>query len=356
MMRRTSRVYLNDLNAGKAETLKQFLHCCHDALQYFVDLFWQRKDFSARLADGETVHHGRDRFGLTTRLAQALAKQAKEMVRSAHAQGQRKPRVRKHTVTLYSHFVKVEPFDGSLDWAVKLIGSGAPQMIIPVPSTSHLNKFLADGWPMAKTLRLGRDHRGRLFVDFIVEKPRPALKTEGQIVGMDNNYTNGLVFSDGQWVAQRLYALIQSFAPREKHTKAQIKSLIGRELKKIDFSALQVLCIENLKWVKHQTRGKFSRVFNRRLSHWLYAYTVSVLVRICEEQGIRLERKDPWKTSPFCRFCRKWDRRNRVGGRFLCVHCGHSEQADLNAAKNLAWLGEAGVYGLRSLPSWSFVQ
>ena len=37
--------------------------------------------------------------------------------------------------------------------------------------------------------------------------------------------------------------------------------------------------------------------------------------------------------------------------KFICVHCGHSDQADLNAAKNLEFLGLAGVYGLRSLPS-----
>ncbi|MBI3952066.1 MAG: hypothetical protein HY314_16590 [Acidobacteria bacterium] len=102
MMRRSCRVYLNDLNAGKADTLKEFLRLCHDATQYFVDLFWQRKDFSADLANLETVHRGRDRFGITTRLAQALAKQAKETVRSAHEQDKRKPNVRKHTVTLCS--------------------------------------------------------------------------------------------------------------------------------------------------------------------------------------------------------------------------------------------------------------
>jgi transposase len=33
------------------------------------------------------------------------------------------------------------------------------------------------------------------------------------------------------------------------------------------------------------------------------------------------------------------------------VHCGHRDQADLNASKNLEFLGLAGVYGLRLLPS-----
>jgi len=354
MMRRTSRVYLNELNAGKARRVREFLHLCRDVIAYYVEMFWRAKDFSAELAPLATVHRACERFSITTRLSQALAKQAKEMVRSAHAQGKRKPQVRRHTLTLYSHFVRIEPFRGSFDWAVKLIGSGAPRMIIPVPSTSHLNKLLADGWQMSKTIRLGRDRKGRLFIDFILEKPRPPLKTEGQIVGMDSNYKGGLVFSDGQRVAQMLYALIQSFAPREKHTHAEITSLLGRELKRVDLSTIRVLCVEDLKWVRRHTRGKFPRALNRRLSHWLYATIIDLLARACEERGIRLARKNPAYTSMTCSVCGTCDRRSRVGDQFSCCHCGFSCDADLNAARNLVRLGEAGVYGLRSLPSWRF--
>ena len=80
LMRRACRVYLDDLNASKADTLRAFLHQCRDMAQYATDLFWQRRDFSTSLADLPTVHRIRDRFGATTRLAQAIAKQAKEML------------------------------------------------------------------------------------------------------------------------------------------------------------------------------------------------------------------------------------------------------------------------------------
>jgi len=355
MMRRTSRVYLNELNVGKTETLKEFLHLCHDVLAYYVEMFWRAKDFSADLADLGTVHRARERFGITTRLSQALAKQAKEMVRSAHAQGKRKPQVRKHTVTLYSHFVKVERFDGSFDWAVKLTGSGAPRMMIPAKSTAHLNRFLADGWQLAKTIRLGRDYRKRLFVDFILEKPRPPLKIEGTTEGVDSNYKQGLVLSDGQVAGQDVYQRIQRFTKRQKNTKAEIKSLIGRTLKQLDLSGIKKLCIENLKAVRYGTRGKFPRSLNRRMSHWLYGYIADWLARWCEEHGIWLERKNPAYTSITCSDCNTCDRRSRRGDRFVCRHRGFSCDADLNAARNLKRLGEAGVYGLRSLPSWSFV-
>lgn len=50
LMRRASRIFLNDVNAGKAQIVRDFLHQCRDVTQYFVDLFWQRQDFTADLA------------------------------------------------------------------------------------------------------------------------------------------------------------------------------------------------------------------------------------------------------------------------------------------------------------------
>lgn len=350
-MRRSSRVFVNELNVGKAETVKQFLVQCHDVTQYFVDLFWQRKDFSSTLADLPTVHRACDRFAITTRLSQAMAKQAKETIRAGFerdGKNAKKPTLHRLTTTLYSHFVEVTPFTGSFDFAVKLIGSGAPRLVIPCKSTAHLNELVAKGFTIGKTIRLGwRDER--LFVDFILEKERPAKKTEGRIVGMDSNYVNGLVFSDGQQIASTVVEKIRALPKRKKRTHAQVKSLVACALKKLNLSQVKTLVIEDLKQVKHGTRGKFSRLFNRRLSHWLYAYIADWLNRACEESGTLLERKNPAYTSQFCRLCHKWDRRNRSGEQFLCIHCGHHAHADFNAAKNLELLGLAGAYGLRSL-------
>jgi IS605 OrfB family transposase len=292
-----------------------------------------------------------DSFGITTRLAQALAKQAKELCRAAHANSHQKPRLRRWTSTLYSHFITLEPFEGPyFDYALRLTGSGAPRLTLPLHSTRHLNRFLANGWTLAKTVRLGW-HKGRLFVEVLLEKPRPALKTTGAVVGMDSNYKHGLVFSDGQTTGETAYETIQGFAKRQKYTHAHIKSLMGHALKQIDWSNIRILCIENLKHAKQFLRGTFPRRLNRRLSHWLYNFLAQRLACLCEERGIRVERKHPAYTSQYCRLCRKWDRRNRKGDQFVCVFCGHMDHADLNAAHNLALLGLAEVYGLRLLPS-----
>jgi IS605 OrfB family transposase len=282
-----------------------------------------------------------------------LAKQAGEVVASQRKKSKkRKPNLQNHVVTLFYHFVTVEPFRGNgFDWAIRFVGSGAPKGLgVPIPSTQPLNEKLADGWTLRQTIRLGL-RKGKLFIDLLLEKKRPELKQEGRIVGMDSNYKNGLVFSDGQKVATELYQLIQGFAKRQKHTLCEIKSLLGLAIKQVDFSQIKILVIEDLKKVKSGKRGTFSRRFNRRLSHWLYAYAASLLQRHCEVFGIEVQRKDPWKTSQRCHACGKWDRRNRRGDRFLCVNCHHADHADFNASKNLEYLGLAGIYGFRLLPS-----
>jgi IS605 OrfB family transposase len=353
-MRRASRVYLSHLNKSKTETLKSFLIKCHDITQYFIDLFWQRKDFTATLADLPTVHKGRDKFETTTRLAQALAKQAKEIIKNR--MNNRKPRLRKHTTTLYCHFAKIEKYEKEkdsksfFDYAVSLIGSGAPRMVIPVKSTKHLNIKLKQGWTLSNTVRMGIDGE-RLFVDFILEKPIPPKRTTGKVLGMDSNYKHGLVFSDGKMYGEEIYKRIQEFDKRQKHTHAECRDLIYAVLNKIDFTGVKMIVIEDLKKVRNGIRGKFPRRLNRRMSHWLYASIIDWLSQHCEELGIWLAFKDPWKTSQRCSVCGKWDRRNRKGDKFCCIHCGHTGHADVNAAQNLEFLGLAGVYGLRLLKS-----
>jgi len=353
MMSRTYRIFLNDVNEGKQKVLREFLYQCRDIMQYYVDLFWQRKDFKGKLADLPTVHRGVKKFNSTTRLCQALAKQGSEIVASQRKKIKKnKPNLQRHVVTLFYHFVTIEQFKGNgFDWAARFIGSGAPKgLTIPFKSTKPLNEKLSDGWTIRQTIRLGLKN-GKLFIDLLLEKKRPEPKTEGCVVGMDSNYKNGLVFSDGQQVGAELYQVIQGFAKRQKHTKAEVKSRLGEAIKQSDFSQIKVLVIEDLKKVKHGKRGTFSRVFNRRLSHWIYAYAAKLLERHCEVRGIEVQRKDPWKTSQRCSACGRWDRRNRRGDKFLCVHCSHANHADFNASKNLEFLGLAGVYGLRSLQS-----
>jgi len=252
------------------------------------------------------------------------------------------------TITLDQRFVAISQFTGSFDYALCLIGSGAPKMIIPLKSTEHLNRKLADSWRIGKSVRLGVRKQG-IFADLLLEKPRPKLRDRGEVVGLDSNYKAGLTTSRDEFIGKSNYAKIQGFARRQKHTFTEAKNLIFNALKSLNLKGVKTLVIENLKKVRYGTRGKFPRVLNRRLSHWLYVSIAAWLERRCEELGIQLSRKDPWKTSQRCSLCGKWDRRSRKGNLFHCIHCGFADHADLNAPRNLVYLELAGAYSLRSL-------
>jgi hypothetical protein len=74
---------------------------------------------------------------------------------------------------------------------------GVPEMVIPVRSTKHLNKFTQNGWAIGKTIILGRKKgkNGRVTV-FLEEDKRTIRKIEQEVslesigcrTGHDFNY------------------------------------------------------------------------------------------------------------------------------------------------------------------------
>ena len=91
-------------------------------------------------------------------------------------------------------------------------------------------------------------------------------------------------------------------------------------------------------------RGKFSRTFNRRLSHWFYAKVRNLLEQYCEMQGIKVMLVNPAYTSQYCLFYNNWDKRHRKSKVFKCRTCGSTEDADTHANKNMELLGLTGMY------------
>ena len=70
-MRRASRVYLTQANAGKVAALRIFLLLYVNVVNYFIERFWTMKDFSPALADKVITGRAVNRFKITARLARA---------------------------------------------------------------------------------------------------------------------------------------------------------------------------------------------------------------------------------------------------------------------------------------------
>jgi len=302
-MRRASRIYLTQANTGKVAQLRLFLLLYFNVVNYFTERFWSMKNFTAALAEKAVTSRAVNRFKITARLAQCTAKQAKEIVRS---QKERKvktmPLLRRKVATLDSRFVKIEEFKGAAFDLAITFSSGLPKITIPTGQTAHMNRLLGQGFRIASTLRLGMDERG-------------------------------------VWIE------------RSKTSRRHIRTELFRHLKRLKLEGVKTIVLEDLRYIKHGKRGTFSRHINRLLSFWSLTRAVNWLRCRCGELGVRIIFASPYTTSQRCHSCGKIDSKNRKGERFRCVSCGHEDDADHNAAKNLEYLGLAGVYSLRLLPN-----
>lgn len=334
------------LNKSKLQEVRRFMETYNNCVNYFITRLWSESKLTGRYLDAEYINSAKQRFDLTARLIQCASKQALGIVKSQRKKAVKQmPRFRCLTANLDSRFWKITEGKNTFEW-VKL--QSGFTTYLPFNKTKMWNKWVDNGFTLSKSIRL-LVKNNNLYLEFIFEKEAPELKAEGNTEGLDLGYVNLAVCSDGQVVGAKINELARKFHKREKHTHKQMEHRAFYELKKLDLSNVSKLMVENLKYVKHGKRGMFSRQHNRHLSHWLYAKVTKWLGQRCEELGVQLEFVSPYKTSQFCRFCGKWDRRNRNGDRFKCVFCGHEDQADANASQNLRLLGLAGVYSLRSL-------
>jgi putative transposase len=348
-MRRASRVYLTHANAGKVAALKRSLLLYVNVVNYFIERFWTMKDFTPSLADKVITGRAVNRFKITARLAQCAAKQAKEIVRS---QKERKvktmPLLRRKVATLDNRFVKIEEFKGAAFDLGLSFASGLPKVMIPINQTAHMNRFWGHGWQTGLTIRLGMNEHG-VWIELIFEKERPELRTEGKVIGIDRGFRKAFVTSDGQEIGAELRDQIRRKDKRSKTARRHIKTELFRRLKELMLDGVKTIVLEDLRYIKHGKRGTFSRHINRLLSFWSLTRAVNWMRCRCEEKGVRIMFVSPYKTSQRCHSCGKIDSGNRKGERFRCVSCKHEDDADHNAAKNLEYLGLAGVYSLRLL-------
>ncbi len=109
-MRRTSKLYLNELNNKKAEVIKSFLDQYQNVANYTIIRLWSEQNMSNDMLDKDVTSFISDRFDITARLSQCAGKQAKEIVTSQREKSKRKqrmPRFRSHTANLDSRVVTI---------------------------------------------------------------------------------------------------------------------------------------------------------------------------------------------------------------------------------------------------------
>jgi IS605 OrfB family transposase len=179
-------------------------------------------------------------------------------------------------------------------------------------------------------------------INFRWELAAPKERTAGIILGADQGYKTVVTLSNGVITQQQdrhghtLETITKRLTRKTKGSKAfgrtqhHRTNYINWSLNQIDLSSTQVLRLEKIKNLR-----KFART-SRKLSHFTYTELFSRLESLCTTNGVQIEYINPTYTSQRCNKCGWVRSSNRKGKQFKCEICKHSEDSDLNAARNIA--------------------
>lgn len=344
-MIRKSTINLKFANKGKLEKVKEVAGEYVRVVNIFIDNLWDSQQFSGNFVKDTSVDSW-----LSARLKQAASKQALSIVKSQRKKKKKhKPALNRIVLELDSRFVDIKQDVNRFDIWIKLSSIGNNTIInLPSQKHTHFNKLIEDGWEVKKSIRIRINENG-YFADIFFEKSTPALRKTGKSKAVDIGYKKLIVSSDGEYIGDN--SIYEKIARKKQGSKAFRRALIERDelvntsCKALDLNNVKELFAEDLKSVKHKSKGKIRKKFNSKLQRWIYPKVLGKFTMLCEEAGVLFKRVPPQYTSQRCSSCGLICKSNRRGETYKCS-CGNILDADLNASLNILHIG---AYGLNAL-------
>jgi putative transposase len=341
-MIRKSTISLNYTNSNKQMILDAIFQEHNRLVNVFIDKLWEDKQFS-----GSFVKNTNDVDSwLSARMKQAVSKQALAIVKSQRKKKSKtKPEFNKRVMELDSRFVDIKFDLNSFDIWVKLASIGSKlKLWLPSCKHKHLNSLIIKGWRLKKSLRLRQTDKG-YFADLFFEKDLQPLKIDGDILGIDIGYKKLIADSSNNFYGSDAEIIYSKISRKKQGSKAFKRALIERDefinktVKTLPLDEAKSIIIENLKNVKHKTKGRLRKTFVNKLQRWSYTKTINRIRNLCEELGVLPVFIDPAYTSQTCSYCNTVDKSARVGESYSCKVCFSELDSDYNAAINIRYKG-----------------
>jgi len=250
--------------------------------------------------------------------------------------------------------ISVSPETKAFDMNVTIYCIGNKQKIsIPLKRNEQFNYLNSIG-TLNKTIILSPT-----YVLFSFEIITDKKKLEGNLLGIDVGINNLLTDSNGNFYGQEYSNLIEKLNRKKKCSKAyyrakeELKEFINRIIKLLPFQTLRLIVVEKLKNLKYKMkeRRRLSKSIRRVVAVWNYRHALDRIESLCEINRVSFRSVPAYNTSVECSCCGHSDKKNRQSQElFVCQNCGHSENADVNAAKNILGRLIFGPYGAEFKP------
>jgi len=317
----------------------------------FIDYIWNNKE-TVKL-DAKTLKAIDKVQDLSERYKSNALKQALQICKSENNKS--KPNFNGYPV-LDAKFVSIDTNKSSkeFDLWIKLSTLKSGRRIeIPTKKHSHLNKWLKTG-----TLIQGCELRPDGFIVWVEANP-PEKKNILQ-VGVDIGMNKLLTTSYGEKLGTDFNRINDKILRKKKNSKSykraivEKKNYINQSVNLLPWPEMEVLCYENIKNLKKGST-KRNKQTRQKQQHWSYRQVIEAMKMKAQANRVSLVYVNPAYTSQKCSACGNIAASSRNLESYCCISCGHTQDADINAAKNILQKGLDWMTSLESVKSKSAI-
>jgi len=351
-IKRSVKCSLKFTNKRKLQTLDMIRQEYVQVVNGYIDLWWDDTPVKAELK--------KDKIDLivdtwfSQRMKQTAAREAVDMIASARQLAKKcskEPSKPVHTgkrmawtsSTANLVLSKTSEFDAWLQ--IRSVGNKV-KLDIPIQFHRQFNKWNARGRRLNFYVIL------QDAIQFVFEIETGPKQEPDRCVGVDTGIKKLATLNTGVMFGEDIEQIVAKIkrcewgSKGQKRARSHLRQRMGEVAKKVCGIASLVV-VEDLQKMNHKTKVKrrLTKNMRRALGAWAYSYWLNRLQMTSEETNVSFRRVSPYYTSQRCNACGHTERSNRNGESFLCRDCGHIDDADINAAKNILERFLTGRYG-----------
>lgn len=329
----------------QAKVLRQTLELANKACNAISEQAWESKTFKQYNLHKLIYHSIRDTFDLSAQVVVRLIAK----VADAYKLDTKAKRVfRRHGSIAYDdRILSFKKDDRASIWTTK------GRQTIPFVCGEYQRKLL----PFRKGETDLIYRKGSFYLNAVCDVDEPLLDEAQEVLGVDFGIVNLATDSDGEaFTGAKIDETRRRYAHRRRNlqrkqtrsAKRKLKQLSGKQArfqrdtnhiisKRLVLKAkdtTRAIAIEDLKGIRGRVTVRHSQ--RARQHNWAFAQLRRFLEYKTRLYGVALYAVDPRNSSRECSRCGYTDKANRPAqDKFLCQSCGHSANADFNAALNL---------------------
>jgi len=350
---RSTKCSLKFATAAKRQELARVLQEYGRVVNFFIERFWEHCPEKKELLK-EIVNL--PETWLSARLRKVAAREAIDLIQAARERdGEQavKPAHKGQRMYVSSTIATLEApneareFDG---WfTIRCIGEGIG-LDLPIRFHKHFYKLASH----PGSVRLNSYIITARHVQFAFRIETGRKRTSGDAIGIDTGVNVLAALSTGLKFGLDIKALMEAInrceygSNRQKKLRRALRQRMDEVAKEIILLAPLMVVVEKLNRLTKgtQKRRRLGRKTRRLLSPWAYRYWLDRLRLACEWNRVSFRSVPPAYTSQRCSGCGHTEQGNRLKSElFRCRRCGYTDDADVNAARNILSRFLTGAYG-----------